>query len=140
MKPGDLGFLRYLYIGSADVSADVAFYRRALSAKLVWRFRKFGADVAALAIGEGPLTLLADHRPPRSTLPIYAVRDLDGLRQELAQSGFSVDHTAETPDGPCLILSDSTGNQVGLLEEVRPQALQGAFADPHNTNAVRDSD
>jgi hypothetical protein len=63
--------LRYLYIGSSDTGSDVASWLALPGTRLRWRFRHFGADVAAIDPGERPLLLIADHRPPGSVLPIY---------------------------------------------------------------------
>jgi catechol 2,3-dioxygenase-like lactoylglutathione lyase family enzyme len=134
---GALGALRYLYIGTGNFPEDLRFYREALGAELVWHFRRFGAEVAALRVGEGPLYILADHRPAKSTLPIYAVEDLEAFRAAAQARGLKGGHTAETPDGPCWVFQDATGNEVGALEEVRPRALEGAWKDTGNTHAVR---
>lgn len=132
-----LGALRYLYIGTGRFAEDLAFYREVLGAELVWHFRRFGAEVAALRLGEGPLYILADHRPAKSTLPIYAVDDLEAFRSAAEARGLKGAHTVETPDGPCLVFHDVTGNEVGALEEVRPRMLEGAWRDSSNTHAVR---
>ena len=69
--PFPLGRLVYLYIGSNDVRADLAWYDEVLGGDLVWHFEAFGADVAAVRVGppESPLVVLADHRPVPSCLP-----------------------------------------------------------------------
>lgn len=136
---GRLGPLRYLYVGSANVEKDLAIHREVLGGELVWRFRKFGADVAAVRHGEGPLLLLADHRPAGSVLPLYAVDDLEALRTELTGRGLEVGPTVATPDGPCLLVENVSGFAFGALEQHRPRALESAWADPHNTSAVRDT-
>ena len=76
-----LGPLLYLYVGTADLEADLRFYTGPLGARLVWRFQKFGADVAGLRFGDGahPMVLLADHRPPRTVMPIFAVENLAAI-------------------------------------------------------------
>ncbi len=61
-----LGRLVYLYVGSANLEGDLAYYRDVIGAAVVWHFRHFGAQVAALRVGAGPLLLLADHRPAPS--------------------------------------------------------------------------
>ncbi|HEX8439543.1 hypothetical protein [Archangium sp.] len=136
---GRLGPLRYLYVGSANVEKDLAFHQEVLGGELVWRFRKFGADVAAVRTGEGPLLLLADHRPPGSVLPLYVVDNLEALRAGLSGGGFRAGHTVATPDGPCLLVENASGFAFGALEEQRPRALEGAYADPKNAAAVRES-
>jgi hypothetical protein len=135
-----LGPLRYLYVGSADVEKDVAFHRDVLGGELVWRFRRFGADVAAIRHGAGPLLLLADHRPAGSVLPLYAVDSLKALRASLDERGLIAGPQVETPDGPCLLLKNASGFTLGALEERRPRALEEAYRDSGNTWAVREPD
>src|ERR1700674_843642 len=93
--------LAYLYVGSADVEADLSFYRDSLGGELVWRFQAFDADVAGGRLGEGPMLLLADHRPAPSVLPIFAVTDLEAAQEMLAAAGYTDTQTqVEVPDGP----------------------------------------
>lgn len=121
-----LGRLEYLYVGSADVAADLAFYRDVVGARVVWDFEDFGTRVAAVEVGpRPPLYVLAGHRPPRSVLPIFVVESLDATERALRQRGWTEKgHRVEVPDGPVRILSDASGNEVGLLESVRPRALE----------------
>ena len=82
--------------------------------------------------------LLAEHRDAPTCLPIWAVDDLDAATERLAGSGFeSHGETVGTPDGPVHVLRDPSGNELGLLRPDRPGALEHAYADPTNTNAVR---
>src|SRR5438045_2230164 len=67
--------LRYLYVGSSDVDEDLPTWLALPGARLRWRFRRFGADVAAVDLGAPPVVLVADHRPAGSVLPIFAVAD-----------------------------------------------------------------
>jgi predicted enzyme related to lactoylglutathione lyase len=132
------GVLLYRYVGVADLAGDLAFYTEALGAELVWRFEAFGAEVAAVRLGPGPLVLLADHRPAPSVLPIWSVDDLDRAFNRLEESGWAVTAgRVEVPDGPCLVLTDPSGNEIALLHQVRPQAMGDAFADVGNAQAVR---
>ena len=127
VAPGpDLPFddCRYLYVGAADVTASVEYYRAGLGAELVWRFHAFGTDVAAVRLAAaGPLLLLAGHRPARSCLPIWAVADLDPVVARLTAAGFRTGETVGTPDGPILVLHDPSGNELGFLRPDRPYAL-----------------
>jgi catechol 2,3-dioxygenase-like lactoylglutathione lyase family enzyme len=136
---GALGEFVYLYVGTDDVGRDRAFYEEALGAQPVWRFGAFATDVAAVRLGPGaPLVLLAEHRPAPSCLPIWAVADLDAAIDRLRGSRFeSHGETVGTPDGPVHVLRDPSGNEIGLLRPDRPGALEAAFADPENPNAVR---
>ena len=132
--PFPLGRLVYLYIGSNDIRADLAWYDEVLGGDLVWRFEAFGADVAAVRVGpEGsPLVVLADHRPVPSCLPIWAVRSLavtsEWLRDRVARPRRSVG----VPDGPCLVLHDPSGNEIALLQQDRPEAMPSAYQDMTN--------
>ena len=71
MQP-PLGRLAYLYVGTAAFERDRAYYRDVLGAELVWAFHAFGARVAAFRVCQGPLVLLADHRPAPSCTPVLA--------------------------------------------------------------------
>jgi hypothetical protein len=57
-------------------------------ARVKWRFRHFGADVAAITVGPPPTLLVADHRPPGSILPIYSVDNLDAAVAALSTKGW----------------------------------------------------
>lgn len=126
MTATPLGRLEYLYVGSADVARDLAFYRDVLGARVVWDFEDFGTRVASVALGERPpLYILAGHRPARSVLPIFLVPDLDAAERTLRERGWKDDgHRVEVPDGPVRILTDPSGNEVGLLESARGRVLE----------------
>lgn len=123
----ELGDLIYLYVGSADVGRDLRFYLAGLGGEQVWRFQAMGADVAGVRLNEsGPLVILADHRPVPSVLPIFKCADLDGAAESLKAAGWEeVGHRVEVPDGPVLVLTDPSGNQIALLDQIRPNALMG---------------
>jgi len=137
-KPLPWGPLRFLYVGSSDTARDVAWYTGRGKARKVWHFKAFGAEVAALELGPGPLVLLADHRKAGSVLPIYEVPDLAAERQRLETAGWEChDPGFETPNGPAVLLRDPSGNEWALLEDRRPGAMDAAYADSRNPNAVR---
>jgi hypothetical protein len=120
-----IGRLVYLYVGARDVPADVAFYRDHLGGEVVWDRQAMGTHVAAVRLGDGPLVLLADHRDPGSVLPLWSVDDLDAAVAALKASGWRGEGTrVEVPDGPCLLLHDPSGNEVGLLLQVRPEVME----------------
>jgi predicted enzyme related to lactoylglutathione lyase len=119
--------LRFLYLGTADFERDLACYRNTLGAQLVWRFEDFGARVAAVSVGEGPLLLLADHRPAPSCMPVYQVEDLATTAKELKARGWKASgRRFEIPNGPCYRFVDPTGYPFAIFEDVRPNALTGA--------------
>jgi len=118
--------LVYLYVGSADVGRDLSFYVDRLGGELAWRSEGFGAEVAAVRLGEGPLVLLADHREAPSALPIWAVTDLEGEVTRLRATGSTGDaRRVEVHDGPCVVLVDPSGNELALIERVRPGVMEG---------------
>jgi predicted enzyme related to lactoylglutathione lyase len=120
-----LGRLIYLYVGSDDVPADVTFYRDHLGAEIVWHHRAMGTEVAAVRLSEGPLVLLADHRDAPSVLPIWAVEDVDGAQESLRRAGWAGQtDRVEVPDGPCLLLRDPSGNEIGLLQQTRTGVME----------------
>lgn len=117
------GPLRYLYVGSTDVAADLAAWT-ATGARIVWDKSAFGTRVAAVRAGEGPLWLVAGHRPAPSVLPIFAVEDLKATVKALRKAGWEPHGPPfEVPDGPCRLFKDPSGNELALLEETRPNAF-----------------
>jgi predicted enzyme related to lactoylglutathione lyase len=133
-----LGKLEYLYVGTADFERDSAYYEKVLGAERVWAFHAFGAKVAAFRVGDGPLFLLADHRPAPSCLPILAVADLEAAVQSLKERGWhSKGDTFGIPNGPCYLFTDPSGNEIALFQNDRPAAMEASYADPDNPNAIR---
>ena len=130
MTPAPVGRLVYLYVGTADFERDFGYYRDVLGAEVVWAFDQFNAKVAALPLCDGPLFLLADHRPAPSCLPIFAVEDLESTVTELQQRGWqSAGEPIELPNGPCYRFNDPSGNTLAVLQNLRPEAMEQAFAD-----------
>jgi hypothetical protein len=130
--------LRFLYVGSADTERDLAVWLAWPGSRLRWRFGAYGADVAAVDLGTAPLILVADHRPPGSILPIYAVDDLDHATDTLVAGGWRR-HVGPvgTPEGPATVLADPSGTLVALLRVDRPGAMDDAYADDTNARAPR---
>lgn len=130
--------LRFLYVGSSDTGRDLASWLALPGARMRWRFQNFGADVAAVDLGSPPLVLLADHRPPGSVLPIYAVDDLDARGNELRVGGWVLEHgPLGTPEGLASVWRDGSGTVIALLQVDHPGALDAAYAEPTNTHAIR---
>jgi len=118
------GQLLYLYVGTADIEADLNFYREVCGAESLWQVQAFGTEVAAIRIGGEVALVLAAHRPVPSCMPIWSVRDLDGLVRYLRAAGWGENMTrVEIPDGPCVVMSDRSGNEMGLLQQDRPDAI-----------------
>jgi hypothetical protein len=124
-----------MYVGSDDTARDLDAWLALPGAALRWRFRHFGADVAAVDLGAAPIVLLADHRSDGTVLPIYAVDDLDGLLATVTAHGWSIQ--ARSVGTPVALLRATTGNEVAVLQVDRPGAMDDAYADPANPHAVR---
>jgi hypothetical protein len=132
--------LRFLYVGSSDIGRDVATWVALPGARLRWRFRHFGADVAAVDLGTpgAPLVLLADHRPAGSVLPIYAVDDLDQAGADLEAGGWVLEAgPMGTPEGPTSVWHDGSGTAIALLRVDRAGIMDSSYVDEGNTKAVR---
>lgn len=130
--------LRFLYIGTSDTARDLPSWLAMPGAVLRWRFQHFGADVAAVDTGAAPLVLLADHRPPGSVLPIFAVDDLDEAGADLRRAGWERDlGPTGTPEGDATVWHDASGTAIALLQVDRPDALDHAYRDAANASAVR---
>jgi hypothetical protein len=130
--------LRYLYVGSTDIDRDIATWSAIPGALVRWRFQHFGADVAAIDLGSPPVILLADHRPPGSVLPIYAVDDLESAVAEMEAAGWTVhERSFGTPEGLASLLGGPGSGEIAVLQVDRPEAMEAAYADEHNTHAVR---
>ena len=118
------GELRFLYVGTDKFEEDLAYYSGSIGARVIWNRRAFGARVAALSLGEGPLWLLADHRPPRTCLPIFEVKDLRRAMKELKASGAEPERgPLEIPNGPCCVFRDRSGNEFAIFQDVRPGVM-----------------
>ncbi len=52
--------LRYLYLGTSDTERDLAAWLALPGARMRWRFRRFGADVAGVDLGDSPMVILAE--------------------------------------------------------------------------------
>src|SRR5437016_146654 len=125
-----LGRLQYLYVGTSDFKRDLDYYTNVLGAAVLWNYKEFGANVAGLRLSEGPQYLLADHRPAPSCLPLFQVKDLKAKAKELRSRGWkSEGRSFEVPPGPCLLFKDPSGNQLALLENVRPNVMGEGFED-----------
>lgn len=119
------GPLRFLYVGTADTARDAKWYQEVLGARQRWRYQAFGADVAAMELGPGPLVLLADHRDAPSVLPIFEVDDLRATARALKKRGWKPKGgKVEIPNGPCYVFEDPSGNQYAVFQDVRPGALE----------------
>ena len=129
--------LDYLYVGTSDLDRDLAYYTKVLGAKLLWNYHEFGAKVAAVRLCDGPQYILADHRHAPSVLPIFEVKDLKITAKELRSRGWkSEGRSFEIPPGPCLLFKDPSGNELAIIENVRPGLMAQSFGDSQESRAA----
>ena len=125
--------MNYRHAFHAGNFADVL--KHAVLVRILLHLRE---KVAAFRVCEGPLLLLADHRPAPSMMPILAVPNLDEAARSLRARGWTSDGDVfEVPNGPCLRFTDPSGNPFALLQNERPDAMERAYADPDNAHANR---
>ena len=118
------GPLRYLYVGSKSVQKDLDYYTMILGGTKAWDIPSMGTRVAAVRLGEGPLILLADHRPAGSCIMIFQVESLKSAAEKLRRLGWKPESEMfEIPEGPCYRFNDPSGNQLAILEIVRAGVL-----------------
>jgi catechol 2,3-dioxygenase-like lactoylglutathione lyase family enzyme len=118
------GRLRFLYVGSSDVRRDLDYYVKVLGSRKVWDHTAFGTRVAAVELCDGPLLLLAGHRPAPSVLPVFQVESLKVSERELRSRGWKPEGLRiEIPNGPCFVFKDPSGNQLALFQDARPGML-----------------
>jgi len=128
-KTSPVGRLRYLYIGTSNTQRDADYYTQVLGGQKLWDVSSFGTRVAAMRLGEGPIILLADHRPAPSCIMIYEVDDLKRASGELRKRGWEpLGEQFEIPEGPCYRFNDPSGNPLALLQITRPKVF-GNFSD-----------
>ncbi|MCC7078526.1 MAG: hypothetical protein IT198_15490 [Acidimicrobiia bacterium] len=123
-----VGAVRFLYVGTDDIEADLEQMCERWGGSRRWRFRHFGTEVAAVDMGAGPLVLLAAHRPAGSVLPVHETDDLAAARREVSDVGL-VSEVLETPEGPVFVVRLPGGAELAVLEVVRPDALDAAYSD-----------
>ena len=140
-KGASFGRLRYLYVGTSNVQKDVDYYAKVLGAEKIWDMSSFGARVVALRLGEGPLLLLADHRPALSCILIFQVDDLEAVSKVLRQRGWKPEgERFEIPEGPCYRFNDPSGNPLALLEITRPNVLGKIIEEKERRHRTERSD
>ena len=123
--------LDFLYVPSADVAADTAFFRHVLGAEVVFAVDGMGARVSALRLTEGPpLVLLTDHLEGDHTILVYRVASLRTALDELTAKGWRLEGTFEIPQGPVCSFTTPGGQRVAVYELTRPEVgrhFEGRF-------------
>ena len=117
--------LDFLYVPSADVAGDAAYWVNVLGARLVFAIEGMGARVAMLELGSsGPRILLTDHLEDQRTLLIYRVEDLDRTQKDLRSRGWKRGRSVEIPHGPCVSFATPGGQRVAIYQFTRPEVAK----------------
>ena len=117
--------LDFLYTPSADVAADMAWFRDVLGAEPVFAIEGMGARVAALRLAQGPpVVLLTDHLDGDRPILVYRVANLDATLGELAEGGWERAGTLEIPHGPLCSFTGPGGHRIAVYELTRPGAAE----------------
>ena len=107
-RPPGLPFdeLDYLYMSCPDVAADMAWFRDALGARIVFAIEDSGTRVAMLELTSGPpRVLLTDHLEGERPILIYRVERLESVVTALESRGLQPMRKLEIPFGPCAVLA-----------------------------------
>ena len=120
--------LIYVYIGTSDYEKDYNFYSEVLGARLLWKFKNFGARVAGFNLCGEPYLIIADHVHAPGKRLIYEVENLEDTFRILKSQGWKPDgEKFEVPDGPCYNFTDVSGNEYAILQMTRPHILEKEF-------------
>lgn len=121
--------LDYVYMPSADVAADAAFFTDILGGRLIFAIEGMGTRVAMVALAEGPpRILLAGHLGGDKPILVYRVADLQAAMRQLEARGWTPGQTLEIPQGPVCSFTASGGQRLAIYELSRPGVEEASFA------------
>jgi hypothetical protein len=113
--------LDYVYMPSADVAADVAWFSEVLGGQVTFAIEGMGTRVAMIELTpEPPRILLAGHLEGDVPVLVYRVADLDATMVELESRGWVRGHTLEIPQGPVCSFTAPGGQRLAVYELARP--------------------
>jgi hypothetical protein len=115
--------LDFLYMPSADVAAEVAYFTDVLGGELVFAIEAMGTRVAMVRLtpGGGPDLILAGHLDGDRPVLVHRVADLAATTAELEASGCTVNERFDIPHGPCCAFTAPGGHRIALYELTRPE-------------------
>ncbi len=115
--------LDFVYAPSRDVAADLALYRDAFGAEVVFAIEAFGTRVAMIRLARsGPPLLLAGHLEGETPVLVYRVADFETGLAELADRGAEIEASFGIPHGPCATVHTPEGQRIAVYELTRPEA------------------
>jgi catechol 2,3-dioxygenase-like lactoylglutathione lyase family enzyme len=116
--------LDFLYLPSADVAKDLAFYTRVLGGEVVFAIERFGTRVAEVSLGrEGPRLLLAEHLEGGAPVLVHRVPDLEATLESLEARGVRIEARFEIPPGPAAEFRSPGGQRLAVYELTRADRL-----------------
>ena len=114
--------LDFVYMPSADVAADMAYFTSVLGGRLVFAVEGMGTRVAMVELADGsPRLLLAGHLEGDRAILVYRVPSLKTAMRELAGRGWKREATFEIPHGPVCSFTTPGGHRIAIYELTRPE-------------------
>lgn len=115
--------LDFVYMPSADVAADMAYFTSVLGGRLAFAVEGMGTRVAMIELSEAPpRVLLAGHLEGDRPVLVYRVADLASAMAELEARGWQREPTFEIPHGPVCSFRTPGGHRIAIYQLVRPEA------------------
>lgn len=82
--------------------------------------------------------MLADHLKTPSIEPIFSVSDLEASIKTLKARGVDdIQGPIDTPAGRACSFKDPGGNRYSLVQNDKPEAMERAYQDKSNRDAIR---
>jgi hypothetical protein len=117
--------LDFLYVPSADVVRDLAFYRDVLGGEIVFAIEAFGARVAEVRLAaDSPHVILADHLTGEAPVFVHRVESLERSLAQFRAGGGEVEAEFDIPPGPCAELRTAGGQRIAVYEATRPEVYE----------------
>jgi hypothetical protein len=117
--------LDYIYSPSRDVAADVAYFERALGARVVFAIDEMGTRVAMVELANGaPSLLFAQHLDGARPVLVYRVASLEGAMSSLRRRGWKKGGMVELPMGSACTFTTDGGHRLAMYERTRPNVVR----------------